>query len=67
MDEIDFSYDTEYCIQCKLKNNPDPEICLRDRERIYANVVAAANSQDIPKPVICTQAPIRAFTSTIEI
>jgi hypothetical protein len=67
MDEIDYSYDTEYCIQCKLKDNPDPQICLQDRERIYANAVASGDSQDMPKPVICTQAKIRAFVTTTEI
>ena len=66
MDEKEISYDSEFCKQCKLKDHPDPEICLQDREKIYANAVASGNSQGMPEPVICTQASNRAFATTTE-
>jgi hypothetical protein len=66
MDEIDISYDTVFCKQCKLKDHPNPEICLQDREQIYAAAVAAGNSKNMTKPAICTQARNRAFATTTE-
>jgi hypothetical protein len=64
MDEIDISYDTVFCKQCKLKDHPNPEICLQDREKIYANAVALGNPQNMTEPAICTQARKRAFATT---
>jgi hypothetical protein len=57
MDEIDISYDTEFCKQCKLKDHPGHEICLQDR--------------DMSEPAICTHYGIslvrnRAFATTTE-
>jgi len=66
MDEIEISYDSEFCKQCKQKDHPDPEICLQDREKIYANAVASGNSQNISEPARCTQARNRAFATTTE-